>query len=151
MKKRFATHDTFVIERRYPSPPERAFAAFSDPVKKQRWLAAGEESTIEEFEMDFQVGGRERVQFRGKNGMVFVNESVYRDILPNERIVIAYNMSVGDKRISSSLATTEFVAEKQGTLLIFTEQAAFFEGADGPEIREAGWQALLKELAKELA
>jgi hypothetical protein len=45
----------------------------------------------------------------------------------------------------------EFLPTQQGTDLIFTEQAAFFEGADGPEMREEGWHKLLEHLAKELA
>ena len=34
---------------------------------------------------------------------------------------------------------------------MFTEQAAFFEGADGPQMREDGWRKLLDQLAAELA
>jgi hypothetical protein len=43
------------------------------------------------------------------------------------------------------------VPAEQGTELIFTEQAAFFEGADGPQMREEGWRKLLESLAQELA
>lgn len=37
-----------------------------------------------------------------------------------------------------------------GTKLIFTEQAAFFEGGDGPQMREDGWRQLLERLSQEL-
>jgi uncharacterized protein YndB with AHSA1/START domain len=60
-------------------------------------------------------------------------------------------MSVGVKRISASQATFELQAAGSGTNLIFTEQAAFFEGGDGPQMREAGWRQLLDRLAQELA
>ncbi len=152
MAERSVTHSTFVIERVYPATPERVFAAFSDAAKKRRWFAEGEESQVEEFRMDFRVGGTERVRFRSKDGkLLFTNDTVYRDIVPNRRIVIAYNMSVGEKCISSSLATTEFLLAQSGCLLIFTEQGAFFEGADGPQMREGGWRQLLEQLAKEMA
>ena len=52
--------------------------------------------------------------------------------------------------ISSSLATMEFLADGTGTRLVFTEQAAFFPGGDGIEIREAGTRELLGQLAAEL-
>jgi uncharacterized protein YndB with AHSA1/START domain len=71
--------------------------------------------------------------------------------VPNRRIVFAYTMSVGDTRISSSQATVELLAAGRGTDLFFTEQGAFFEGADGPNIREQGWRLLLESLAEELA
>ena len=32
------------------------------------------------------------------------------------------------------------------TLLVLTHQAVFFEGADGPKLRQAGWRALLDRL-----
>lgn len=150
MKERTVTHSTFVIERSYPATPQRVFAAFSDPARKRRWFAEGEGSAIEKFEMDFRVGGTEQVCFRLKDGTPCRNDSVYQDILPDRRIVITYTMTLGDRRISSSQATTEFVATESGTDLIFTEQAAFFEGADGPQIREAGWRQLLEQLAGEL-
>jgi uncharacterized protein YndB with AHSA1/START domain len=150
MKERSVTHATFVIERSYPTPPDRVFAAFSDPRKKRRWFSVEEASRPEHFEMDFRVGGREHSSFRAQ-GITCTNDTVYRDIVPNRRIVIAYTMTLGDRRISSSPATMEFLPSESGTELIFTEQGAFFEGADGPQIREEGWRKLLDHLAKELA
>jgi uncharacterized protein YndB with AHSA1/START domain len=60
MEKTSVIHSTFVIERNYPTTPEKVFAAFSDPAKKRRWYADGEGSEAEMFEMDFRVGGSER-------------------------------------------------------------------------------------------
>ncbi len=150
MKERSVTHATFVIERNYPTIPQRVFGAFSDPAKKRRWFAADEEFKVDSFEMDFRVGGSERSSFHA-HGVTCTNDTVYRDIVPDRRIVIAYTMTLGDHRISSSHATAEFLPTEQGTDLIFTEQAAFFEGADGPQMREEGWRKLLENLARELA
>ena len=156
MKERTVTHSTFVIERNYPVTPKQVFAAFSDPAKKRRWFAEGEAADFEGFEMDFRVGGREQTRRRFKAGSPFpgtalINDSCYQDIVPDRRVVIAYSMTIGDRRISSSLATFELLPAEKGTDLVFTEQAAFFEGGDGPQIREGGWRKLLDQLAKELA
>lgn len=148
MEGRSVAHETYVIEEGYAAPPERVFNAFADPATKRIWFADRETSTVESFEMEFRVGGSERTRFRSKEGWVFTNDTVYRDIVPNRRIVFAYNMSLGDARISSSLVTIEFLPAETGTNLIFTEQAAFFEGADGARMREAGWRKLLGYLAK---
>jgi uncharacterized protein YndB with AHSA1/START domain len=149
MKERSVTHSTDVIERSYPTSPERVFAAFADPAKKSRWFSTGGQAG--DFEMDFRAGGKERKSFRIKDGPACENQTTYQDILPNRRIVFVYTMSLGDTRISSSQATVELLATENGTDLIFTEQGAFFEGADGPQIREAGWRQLLEKLASELA
>lgn len=155
MSERSVTHSSFVIERYYPAAPSRVFATFSDPTKKRRWFAEGEEGTVESFEMDFRVGGRERTRSRmGADtpfpGTPLINDGYYEDIVPERRIVLAYTMTVGEARISASQATFEFLPAQSGTTLIFTEQAAFFAGADGPNVRELGWRVLLDQLAAEL-
>lgn len=156
MADRSVTHCTFVIERSYPTTPERVFAAFADPGKKRRWFGEGEGRDVEEFAMDFRVGGSERARYRFKAGTRFpgselTNHTNYQDIVEGRRIVMAYTMSLDDRRFSASLATIELLPEGSGTVLIFTEQGAYFEGADGPEMREAGWRKLLEQLVSELA
>jgi uncharacterized protein YndB with AHSA1/START domain len=156
MCDRSVVHNTFVIERSYPKTPERVFAAFADPSKKRRWFAEGDSHEVEEFMMDFRVGGAERVRSRFKAGTPFpgvalTNEGTFQDILPNSRIVTASRMILGDRPISASLVTIELQPADRGTTLICTHQAAFFEGADGPQMREGGWRRLLDRLASELA
>jgi uncharacterized protein YndB with AHSA1/START domain len=157
MTDRTVAHSTFVIERNYPAAPQQVFRALSDPARKRRWFAEGEGFEFESFEMDFRVGGFERSRFRFKEGSPVhpgtpcANDTVYLDIVTNERIVLAYTMNVGGNRISASQSTFELVPEGTGTKLVFTEQAAFFANADGPKIREQGWRALLEQLAQELA
>lgn len=149
------THGTFVIERTYPATPERVFDAFSDPVKKRRWFSDTDDTVSEQDHMDFRVGGTERTVRRlGENtpfpGVLLINDSVYQDIVPNSRIVFAYTMTLGDRRISGSLATIELLPSGTGTNLIFTEQGAYFEGSDGAQRREHGWRLLLDRITKEL-
>ncbi len=148
-------HNTFMIERSYPKPPERVFAAFGDAAKKRRWFAEGEHHDVELFETDFRVGGRERFQYRFKEGTPFpgvalTNEASFEDIVPGQRVVTASTMSLGGRRISVSLVTFEFIPTVSGTTLKCTHQGVFFEGSGGPQIREAGWRALLDRLAQEV-
>jgi len=150
-------HSTFSIERTFPSPPSRVFAAFADPATKRRWFAEREGRDSQEFIGDFRVGGREVSRFRHKGSVPghgespeMRNDTTYQDIVPDRRIVFAYTMSVGDQRISASLSSVEIAAAPGGTRLTYTEQGAFFEGSDGPERRAQGWRKLIEALASEL-
>ena len=154
MEQPSVIHSTFVIERSYPAPPQRVFAAFADPTRKRRWFVEGEGHAVEHFEMDFRVGGKESARFRFKEGtplkgIACTNDTSYLDIVPNRRVVLASTMAVGEKCISASLVTVELLPSETGTDLILTHQGAFFEGADGPEMREEGWRKLLERLTRE--
>jgi len=70
--------------------------------------------------------------------------------VPERRIVLAYTMTVGDTRISVSLATVEIAPSGDGARLVYTEQAAFFEGTDETKGRERGCRELLEKLGEEL-
>jgi uncharacterized protein YndB with AHSA1/START domain len=149
-------HSTFVIERRYPYPAQRVFAAFADPKQKRRWFGEGDHHDVEQFDMDFRVGGRDRMQYRFKEGSTFPgvvlsNDFLYQDIVSDQRIVTSSTMTLGGKRISCSLVTIELLPTATGTDLICTHQGAFFEGSGGPQMREAGWRKLFDNLETELA
>ena len=160
MQQPTVNHSTFTLERSFPATPERVFSAFSDPAKKIRWFADGRTMEVLEFSMDFRVGGHDRTRYQTAKdsplqGVVLRNDTNYLEIQPGRRIVMAYTMgreTAGDNQpFSASLATFELMPSDTGTDLIFTEQAAFFENADGPEWRKQGWTGLLNKLAEALA
>jgi len=148
-------HNTFVLERSYPVTPERVFAAFADPSKKRRWFLGGDRARVQHYGLDFRVGGVESAAILLPEGtpvagLLCSSETVYQNIVPNQRIVFTSTMSIQGNCISVALATVELLATDAGTDLIFTHQAAFFEGADGPAMREDGWRKLLDNLSVEL-
>jgi uncharacterized protein YndB with AHSA1/START domain len=59
-------------------------------------------------------------------------------------------MTLGGKCISVVLVTFEFQSDANGTKLVLTHQGVFFEGADGSQMREMGWKALLDRLSNTL-
>jgi uncharacterized protein YndB with AHSA1/START domain len=155
MTEKPVVHSTFAIERSYAAPPQRVFAAFADAALKRRWFLEGKAFAAEEYSADFRVGGFERSRFTFTGGppdapppgTKMANDTVYLDIEPNRRIVFAYAMMVGDRRMSASLATVELAASGSGgTRFLFTEQAAFFDTFDGPQLREGGWRELFSKL-----
>jgi uncharacterized protein YndB with AHSA1/START domain len=133
---RSVIHDTFTIERTYPATPGRVFASFASAKAKNIWGDAGglkpasDDDAISEF--DFRPGGRERFRF-SLDGTTYRCDARYYDIVPDQRIIYAYEMYANDARISVSVATIEFVKkEGDGTTLIHTEQGAYFYNTEGP-------------------
>ena len=144
MSDRSVEHATFVIERVYAAAPARVFAAWADPQAKARWFHGSEG----QYELDFREGGWERGRGPLPDGREYAFEALYRDIVPDVRIVYVYDMLVDGSRISVSVATAEFKSEGGGTRLVFAEQAAFLDGHEPPSSREHGWGSLLDSLGR---
>lgn len=143
MSERFVKHATFVVERTYAAPPAKVYQAWSDSEAKAKWF-----SKPDSFE--FRVGGREYSRGGPPNGPVFTFDACYQEIVQDTRIVYSYTLDSDDTRISASLTTIELIPVEGGTKLVFTEQGAFFDGHDTPEIREHGTGEMLDALGKSL-
>jgi uncharacterized protein YndB with AHSA1/START domain len=152
-----ATHATFTLERFYPVPAARVFAAWADPAAKARWFAPAPGSA---HELDFRVGGREVARGTRNDGPVMTFESFYQQILPRERIVYTSTLSTAGTLATVSLTTVEFRSThdetaydetaRDGTQLLLTEQGTFLDGHEEPRWREQGTAGQLTALAREL-
>jgi uncharacterized protein YndB with AHSA1/START domain len=157
MAARTVMHDTFIIERTYPAPVTRVFAAFASKEAKDAWGDTGDVTEpgadAGETEFDFSVGGHERFGF-GYQGISYRYDACHYDIVPDQRIIYSYEMYADGTRISVSVATIEFAATADGTALTWTEQGAYLDGFDGPEapeLRMGGTGGMLDALAEYLA
>jgi uncharacterized protein YndB with AHSA1/START domain len=152
MTERSVDHATFVIERTYPVQPARVFAAWATQQAKKAWMSDPDhpaDAAVGEF--DFRVGGHERFDGAGPDGTTYRYDAQYYDIVPDHRIVYAYEMYMGKDRISVSVATVQIESADAGTTLTYTEQGAFLDGLDQPEFRQEGTESLLDNLGKYLA
>jgi uncharacterized protein YndB with AHSA1/START domain len=150
MTERTTQHDTFVIKRTYAVAPARVFGAWAEPTAKARWFRGSEGSHSDEHELDFRVGGRERLRTAAPGGLPHIFDCRYCDIVPNQRIVYCYDLVIGEARISVSLATVEFEAIDGGTRMTFTEQVVFLDGYDDAGRRERGSAKLFDQLEASL-
>jgi uncharacterized protein YndB with AHSA1/START domain len=149
---RSVVHATFHLERLYNAAPARVFAALSTEAGKAAWFSGDQgEWDLIERSLDFRVGGRERLVGHWPSGLVTIFEATYHDIVENTRIVYAYDMFHGDRKLSVSLATWQLEAEGTGTRLRLTEQGAFLDGYDDAGSREHGTSILLDRLGASLS
>jgi uncharacterized protein YndB with AHSA1/START domain len=148
----FTQHATFTIERDYPVPPARVFCAWAEPEAKMRWFACHDDWRSEGHELDFRAGGSERLDtYPSGGGAVHAYRAHYYDVVTDERIVYAYEMYLGDKLMSVSLASVLFEPHAGGTRMTFTEQLVMFGEEWDAAGRELGTREGLENLGRELA
>jgi uncharacterized protein YndB with AHSA1/START domain len=146
MNDRSVIHTTFTLEREYPVTISEVFGAWADPKIKARWFAGNSA----DYEMDFRPGGIERndVVHEGKK---IRWESLYREIVPGERIVYTSVLSEDGTVATVSLATVEFVPDGSGTRVVLVEAGAYLDGREHPAWREQGTGDWLDALGRQLA
>ncbi|MGE0596031.1 MAG: SRPBCC family protein [Hyphomonadaceae bacterium] len=143
-------HASFTLTRAFKATPERVYQAHTQEAAKRRWFVEGEGFDTYEYSIDARIGGREIWRGAHRGGPEITNNTYYLDLVENRRIIVAYEMTIGGKRISASLATIEIEATDSGSTLTFTEQGAYLDGLDKVENREHGTRELLEALAKDL-
>ncbi len=145
---RSVAHGTFSIERTYEAPPALVFRALSDPAAKAQWFHGGNGYQVVSRTMDVRPGGREHLQGKWENGLVSTFDAVYFDVIPDARLVYSYEMHMGERKISVSLAIFELKPVGQGTRLTLTEHGAFLDGYDDAGSREHGSRLLLDAIGE---
>lgn len=131
-------HTSFVIERELPGSPRHAFRFWSDPKLKERWNGCHADWTVIEEAFDFRSGGKETKRWRTPEGQELTFHAFYLDVVPERRIIYAYEMSFGGVRLSASLVTIELTPHGNRTQMKFTEQAAFLTNDGASEQRVQG-------------
>ena len=151
MTDRSTLHDSFTIERHYDAAPSRIYRAFADQQAKAKWFGGPPSSTAEDVSFDFREGGRETLVTVMPDGNRFGFYVTYCDIVPDERIVYTYEMTMNGERISVSVATVEIrPGATGGADLSVTEHGVYLDGLDKPEMRRQGSEELLNALGASL-
>jgi uncharacterized protein YndB with AHSA1/START domain len=141
------TFGSFTINRLLSASPERVYAAWSTAEGKARWFKAPNNEWEEvERKFDFRIGGRDRLVGKWQSGKVTDFDCIYRDIVPNARIVYVYDLVLDGRKISVSLATIEIRPEGPATRLTVTEHGAFLDGYEDAGSRERGTNAQMDVL-----
>jgi uncharacterized protein YndB with AHSA1/START domain len=141
-----ATKPSLTIKRRFNAPPAQVFAAWTEPEKIKRWMGPGEIKTVR-AENDLRVGGRYYIGMLTPAGENHDVSGVYREIVPNERLVYTWAWKSTPER--ESLVTVTFKSDGAGTLLTITHEQFFDEAAR--DSHRGGWEGALAKLEKYFA
>ena len=136
---------SLVIKRRFNAPPEKVFGAWTDPKKMTRWMGPGNVQKVV-AECDLRVGGRYHIKMIVPDDEHDVS-GVYREIVPNEKLVFTWAWKSTPER--ESLVTVTFKGDNGGTIMTLLHEQFFDEEAR--DRHNAGWTGIMDRLEKYLA
>jgi uncharacterized protein YndB with AHSA1/START domain len=141
------TKPSLTIKRKFKAPPAKVFAAWTDPEKLKHWMGGPEIASVS-AQADVHVGGRFRIVMQ-KSGSSEQHDvsGVYREVIPNEKLVFTWAWKTTPDR--ESLVTITFKADNGGTLMTFTHEQFFDE--DARDRHQHGWNTSFEKLEKYLA
>jgi len=143
MDSQAATKPSLTLKRRFRASPEKVFAAFTDPEKVKLWMGPGEIKAVR-AEGDMRVGGRYRWVMRNPAGEEHDVSGVYREIVPNQKLVFTWAWKSTPER--ESLVTVLLKADGDGTLLTLTHEQFFDEAAR--DSHRGGWNGALDKMER---
>ena len=116
------------VERVFDAPPERVFAAYTDPESiPQWWGPRGTTTTVEELEA--KTGGRWQFRSRNADGSEIVFRGIFREVSAPERIVQTFEWDGMPGHVSVDTASFERVGEQ--TRIVSTTVFHTAEERDG--------------------
>jgi len=103
-----------VITREFDAPRHLVFRAYTTPELIKRWWA-GERGEVTSAEVDLRAGGTWRYVMIANGGFEVAFHGVYREIVPDERIVTT---DVFEGMPEAMAVTTTTFAEKDGRTIL---------------------------------
>ena len=132
---------SLTLHRTIDAPVETVYAAWTDPESMRRWFAPGDLSVARAV-AEVQVGGAFLVEMRGVEGENHVTRGVYREVVPNRRLVHTWQWEGSDVE---SLVTVEFEPASEGATRLTLTHSRFAD-AEARDRHEAGWTGCLTKL-----
>jgi uncharacterized protein YndB with AHSA1/START domain len=129
---------SFTIPLDLMAAPDRVWPLFAELPMRRTWVRMPGPSSTATHELDFRIGGEERLTntfVSGETREALENRTTFLDIVPNERIISTYRAIVAGTLRWVSLVTVGLTATGSGTRLEWTEQYSFVhlstpDGAD---------------------
>src|SRR5579871_4797859 len=135
---------SLVLRRTFEAPCERVFRAWLSPDIMRRFLD-GDRHEILDVTADARVGGSYSITWKGDDGPMTVR-GVYRELVPNERIVCTWTWEEDDPGdVCETLLTLEFHAAGDRTELVLTH--VNFRSETSRDNHAEGWQSIFDKFA----
>ena len=144
----FTTRPSLTIKRRINASPAKIYAAWTNPQQIARWFGPSSvKAGTGHASIDARIGGRYRISFTNEDGEHHEVGGVYREVVPNQRLVFSWAWHSTPER--ESQVTISLKPDGDGTLLTLHHEQ-FFDSA-ARDSHERGWTGMLDKLEKYIA
>ena len=140
-----AVKPSLTVKRRFNALPAKVFQAWTDPEKVKRWMGPGEVIVLS-AEGDARTGGHYRWLMQSPDGEHHDVSGVYREVIPNEKLVFSWAWKTTPER--DSLVTVTFKPDDGGTIMTLTHEQFFDD--DARDRHQHGWNGSMEKLDKYL-
>ncbi|HZP09232.1 SRPBCC domain-containing protein [Methyloceanibacter sp.] len=141
-----AAKPSLTLKRHLKVSPAKVFAAWTEPEKILRWFGP-DSGPVKEASTDVRVGGRYAVSFHTEDGEQHHVSGIYREVVPNEKLVFTWAWRTMPER--ESLVTVLIKPDGAGSLLTLIHEQFFDEAAR--DRHRQGWSGCLDKLERYLA
>jgi len=135
------------LERAFAAPPERLFAAFTDPEHLRHWWGP-DGFTIPSLHLEAREGADYRITMQPPEGDAFHLRGTFRVVDPPHRLVYTFSWEEPDPDDQETLVTLTFDRIDDGTCLVLDQEP--FKTAARRELHHDGWTETLERLALRL-
>jgi uncharacterized protein YndB with AHSA1/START domain len=142
-----AAKPSLTIKRRPNAPPAKVFAAWTDPEKIVRWWGPSNAAETHHVETDVREGGGFRIVFRDESGEDHDVRGVYREVVPEKKLVFTWSWRTTPER--ESLVTVALKPDGDMTLLTLIHEQFFDEAAR--DRHNWGWNGAMDKLERMFA
>ena len=142
------TRPSLTLKRRFNAPPEKIYAAWTEPANLIRWFgpAMVQQQTVR-ADIDARIGGRYRISFDDARGEHHEVGGTYRELVPHRRLVFSWAWHATPER--ESQVTVLLQPDGAGTLLTLHHERLF--DAAARDAHERGWTGTFDKLQRRFA
>ena len=124
--------------------PAQVWRAWTDPKALSVWFGPGEDNSVIHARTEVRVGGEFRVAFRMANGDEHDVSGIYREVVPETKLVFTWAWRSTPER--ESLVTVLLTPTAGGTQMDFLHEQFWDEAAR--DDHEGGWRPTFDKLAR---
>lgn len=135
------------VARTIAAPRDEIYRAFLDPALLQRWMSPTE-FTVAAATVDERVGGRHRIEMLAPDGKRHAFDSVIRELVPDERIVLSFAFQGPDPemREETLLTVTLRDADAGATEVRLVQTRVTLAPPFDEQSVDSGWNQALDKL-----